>query len=414
MNNNGRVPSQARAVSRLTRRRALGVFAACGTVALVLASCSSSPATPAASSSTPFRVLFIDGLSGGFAPIGNGNLAGMNAAVSVINSEGGILGHKVELTSKDDQASPQDAVNILQASLSSGPTPNLVYAGGSSTENLALLPILTQKKILSVEQGGSTQLSDGTTFPYNFTTAPLPSYEYTAIGDYFQSKGIKSVGVISSNDALGASEIALMEPAFKKLGITYSIQQYSDTALDMTPQLEALKATNAGGLVVIGYGTPIPHIINNLTTLGWNVPVVGNLAVSATPLTTLVPLNELSNTQLIALILQKYKPIDQQTANVAKGLRAILAQGPITQPIYTYSLSYDALQLVALAAKNAGSIQTAAIVRALNHLKAVSNPPYISLPVMTYTSTLHAPAAPPQYYIFAPANSSVKDGMFNG
>jgi len=114
MNNNGRVPSQARAVSRLTRRRALGVFAACGTVALVLASCSSSPATPAASSSTPFRVLFIDGLSGGFAPIGNGNLAGMNAAVSVINSEGGILGHKVELTSKDDQASPQDAVNILQ------------------------------------------------------------------------------------------------------------------------------------------------------------------------------------------------------------------------------------------------------------------------------------------------------------
>ena len=409
--------SRARSRMGRTKRRTLGTLAVCASVALVSAACSSNNnnSTPTTSASaTPFRVLFIDGLSGGFQPIGDGNLAGIKAAVQVLNAKGGILGHKVVLTPMDDQASPQNAVNILQSSLASGPTPNLVYAGGSSTENLALLPTLTKDKILSVEQGGSTALSDGATYPYNYTTAPLPSYEYTAIGDYFLKKGIKSVGVISSDDDLGSSELALMTPAFKKLGITYTVQNYSDTALSMTPQLEALKATNPGGLVMIGYGTPIPHIINDLTTLGWNIPVVGNLAVSATPLPMLVPLNELTNIQLIALILQKYKPLSAQPANIASALRAIEAQGPITQPIYTYSLSYDALQLIALAAKNAGSIQTAAIVKALNKLKPVSNPPYISLPVMTYTKALHAPTAPAQYYIFAPANSSVTDGMFNG
>ena len=210
----------------------------------------------------------IDGFSGGFAPIGGANLAGIKAAAEVINADGGILGHKIVITTKDDQASPQVAVNVLQASLASGPKPNLIYAGGSSTENLALLPILTQDKMLSMEQGGSTELSDGTKYPYNYTTAPLPTYEYAAIGQYFLNKGIHTVGVISSNDALGASEIALMQPAFQKLGLKFSVQQYSDTALDMTPQLEALKADNSKGLVVIGYGTPIPHIVNGLSTLG--------------------------------------------------------------------------------------------------------------------------------------------------
>ena len=142
------------------------------------------------------------------------------------------------------------------------------------------------------------------------------------------------------------------------------------------------------------------------------MPVVGNLAVAATPLTTLVPTSQLSNIQIIALILQHYKPLNQQTAGVAKGIRAIKAQGAITQPIYTYSLSYDMLQLVALAAKNVGSISTSALVKALNHLKPVSDPQYISLPVMTYTVTNHAPTALASQYVFAPANSPVTDGMF--
>ena len=368
----------------------------------------------AASGNSPFRVLMIDGLSGGFQPIGEANLVGFKAAIKLINAKGGIDGHHVVLTTKDDQGSPQVAINVLQAALASGPKPNLVYAGGSSTENLALLPTLTRDKILSVEQGGSTLLSNGNTYPYNYTTAPLPTFEYGAIGNFFLAKGVKSVGILSSDDALGASEIALMKPEFAKLDISYTIQQYSDTALDMTPQIQALKAANAKGLVIIGYGTPIPHILSNISTIGWNVPVVGNLAVAATPLTTLVPASQLSSLQLIALELQKYKPLSQQTPGVAAGLRAILAGagGKLTQPIYTYSLSYDAIELMAAAGNQAKSINTATLVNALNHLKHVKNPPYISLPVMTFTPTNHAPSAPPQDYFFAPATSPVKDGMF--
>ena len=105
------------------------------TVALAAAACM---AAPVWAQQAPFKVAFIDPLSGPFAAVGELMLNHLQFAVDDINAHGGVLkGAKLELLKFDGKLSAQDSVSALQSAIDQGA--KVVFTGGSGSSVVAAL-----------------------------------------------------------------------------------------------------------------------------------------------------------------------------------------------------------------------------------------------------------------------------------
>src|SRR5271169_1229126 len=130
---------------------------------------SASPASPGSSSGGTYNVFAVEALSGPDAAYGQAAGDAVKAAVDVINNSGGVLGHKVVLTMKDDTGDPTQAVTLLEAELAGPTKPDLVVPGLFSTETVPLVPITTKAGILSVAPGDAQSLDDPAKYPLHFS-----------------------------------------------------------------------------------------------------------------------------------------------------------------------------------------------------------------------------------------------------
>jgi branched-chain amino acid transport system substrate-binding protein len=333
----------------------------------------------------------------------------MKAAASVINKQGGILGHEVEFKIFDDQGNASTAVNIVQGQIASSP-PNAFYEGTSSTEALAMVPLTTSAKIFSFEQAAAANLDDPTKYPYNFSTSANTVPGYVALGQYLEAHHLTKVGILTSADAFGESENANAVAEFSKLGIQYKTVSYSVSSVNLTPQLEQLQAYNPDALYFVAFGPSAGYIVEDLHTIGWHVTTIGSPAVAATDLSKLVPAADLQGVDVEAFKVETWVAPSKRPSNLATMINALKAQGPISIPLYVYSFTYDGLQLIALAAKQANSISPAKLSYALEHLRQPSSPPYVSFAKEYYTPTEHSITASPSDFTFLPEGPLV-DGM---
>jgi ABC-type branched-subunit amino acid transport system substrate-binding protein len=94
-------------------------------------------------------------------------------------------------------------------------------------------------------------------------------------------------------------------------------------------------------------------------------------------------------------------------------VHAMQTFGPITTPLNTTSYQYDSVMVVAQAAKQANSIATPALVKALNHLKQPAHPLWVTLDKYVYTSSNHAPEAAPSNWIVSKV-TPLTNGQYGG
>jgi ABC-type branched-subunit amino acid transport system substrate-binding protein len=94
-------------------------------------------------------------------------------------------------------------------------------------------------------------------------------------------------------------------------------------------------------------------------------------------------------------------------------VHAMEAFGPITTPLITTSYQYDSVMVVAQAAKQANSIATPALVKALDHLKQPAHPLWVTLDKYVFSSSNHAPAASPSNWIVTPV-TTLTNGQYGG
>ncbi|HEY5266201.1 MAG TPA: ABC transporter substrate-binding protein [Acidimicrobiales bacterium] len=361
-----------------------------GSMALTAVSFSASAG--AAKAKSPFNVLMIVGTTGPVAPPSDAEIQATKAAAEVINSQGGILGHQVKVQVQNDNLDPTTALSELQSAESGSSKPNLVFAGTTSNETLAMLPTLTRDQTLSMELAGSGVFDD----PYQFA---LPDYLPTqaqAMVQAIQKKypTAKKIGIAITNDAFGTALLDAYEPAITAAGLTYSVQTFAPTATDVTPELQALQATNPDVLIASGYGAIGGYILQDRANLGWTVPVVGDGQEGSNNLPALVPASALVGVSLCIQNVSVYKPLSQQSKAFNTFFKATQKMGSkFTQSIVLYSLSYDDLMLTALAAKQAGSITGPAIAKALESLKQPKVKPYVSWATEGFTKKLHVEQA---------------------
>src|SRR5579862_7045944 len=186
--------------SRRFRRICRRTLVAAAVLTVSAAACSS--AQPQAAESSDLTVAAFNPFSGPDASFGPEMWAGCQAAVTAINAEGGVLGHKVACMSVDTHGVPNDAVTAAARMLAT--TPHLLgVLGPSSDEADATAPLINAAKVPMFADTGESSF-DHNKLQYFWRLVPADDVRGYAMALYAKSKGYLRGAAVFGNDVGGA------------------------------------------------------------------------------------------------------------------------------------------------------------------------------------------------------------------
>jgi branched-chain amino acid transport system substrate-binding protein len=349
-----------------------------------------SGSTAAGASSSPFTVYLDTALSGQLASGSKADVLGFQLAADRVNSTGGLDGRKISVHVANDNGSSSTAVSLLDAYLASHSAPNVIVTAGSQAEP-QLEAIANAHHILSFSDN-PTAPDNGNikTFPLNFEFVVSAAGQAQGLINYVKSTGDKKVAIIAGDDSFGQGNVAAWESEVKAAGIQIvGTELYSDTALDMTPQLAALKADNPQILYISGAGTPLTYVLEDRKAMGWNVTSVGDPGVAFSIGTGITPLSAAGSLSAEAFSSNVVVPKSQWTPGYKALMTALAKNGGISQPLEDYSNWWDMPIVLQVAANQAKSTQTTSLAKALEHLKQPHPAPWVAYVYEGFSPTSH-------------------------
>ncbi|WP_313355796.1 ABC transporter substrate-binding protein [Microbacterium sp.] len=368
-------------------------------------------------SDDPIKAVILGGL-GAEGILGDNATTAVTAAkasVDAVNDLGGILDREVEITHLEDNADPTVAVTKLREYIATKGKPDVVLNSGPSTITEAMLPILTQNKVLSFNIGPTATSADPKVNPYSFDlSASVPDYLGSFV-DEVGARGYEKVAVLHGSSAYGELFGQQAEAMLKEEGFDITGNQgFDNAALDMTPQLSALQGGDPDVLVLDAYGAPLGYVLQSLEKLGWDVPVMGNTSVSATGLIARpAPDGVLGTTQVKNLTMQVYSSTQYNPDDTAvnEAVERMVAAGDIRASLIT-AYNYDSMLLFKAAAEKAGGVDDVdALVKAMVDPEVQKTAGTAILSNYAFTAELHSPHVSPDQFTFIPPGKLV-NGQF--
>lgn len=357
----------------ISRRRLMLAFVAA--ISLFAAACnqgggSSSGGAP---SSNTIKVGVYSPFSGGSSPMGLSMRDGVRLAVEEINAKGGVLGKKIELVERDDQADNPRGAQVMQEMINNekvvavlGPTNTGVAKASYKYPEDAKIPML-----INVSAGAPVNelFKD---YPDNYVFRIAASDDLQAemiVNEAVDKRGYKKVAVLADDTAYGQGGKDKMLTALTKRNMKpVSEGKFKLKDTDMTPQLQEAKAAGAEALLVYGIGPELAAIANTMQKINWKVPMIGGWTLSmsnfidnakengdgATTPVTFIQNGTTSDKakKFVDDYVAKYKP---ENGRIPVAVAA--AQG------------YDAMYLLAQAIEQAGSTDGAKVKAALENLQ---------------------------------------------
>lgn len=195
--------------------------------------------------SGPVKIAIVEPFSGSFGYFGDFLKNSLQYEVDKINADGGLLGRKVEVITRDDQIQAQPTVTAVRE-LSDDPSVGLIVGPSFSFLYNAARPIYDEKQQLNCPLSvDSTDAVEGA--KYTFRAGPYNNLFITSLLKYFQESGtVSSVGVVYANDDTGQAtdkEFAKLAPEY---GIDYlGAQFYNADAPNQISQFNNLKDADA-------------------------------------------------------------------------------------------------------------------------------------------------------------------------
>jgi ABC-type branched-subunit amino acid transport system substrate-binding protein len=189
--------------------------------AVVLAACASSSSSSSSgggstSGGGPITYGVLSCFTGRLASLGQAMLQGSQVAVSEINSAGGVLGRKLQLTTGDTGCDVADGVTATNQML----TKNVSGVIGPETQEInGVEPILDANHIVDEFQGGDTA-RDHQTDPYFFRDSPSDSQLGVAMALYGHQQGYTKAVMLFYSDPAAQTFLKPVSDTFTKLGGT--------------------------------------------------------------------------------------------------------------------------------------------------------------------------------------------------
>ena len=310
-------------------------------------------------------------LTGGSSPMGVSMRDGAKLAVTEINAKGGLLGRKIELIERDDEAKNERGVQIAQELINKE---KVVAALGYINSGVALA---SQRFYQEAKIPVMNNVATATLIAKQFADQPENYVFRNSANDTIQSTMIvdelvnrrkfSKIAILADSTNYGQLGREDLEKALAAKGLkAVAIEKYNIKDVDMTPQL--LKSKEAGAEIVITYGIgpELAQIANGMVKLGWKVPIMGSWTLSmgnfidnagknadgaTMPQTFIQEANTPKRTSFIAAYQKAYK-VDRIPSPVSA------AQG------------YDSVYLLAAAIAQAKSTDGSKVREALEDLKA--------------------------------------------
>lgn len=265
-----------------TRRRAAVLLLALVTP-VVLAACTAPGSNTNTSQPTggPIKIALVDAQSGQLSSLGAWELKGARLAIDEWNAAGGINGRQIELGVFDDQGDPTVGTNLARKIASEGYIAMIGTAESAVT--IAMAPILKDSKIPNITSGQSPGLV-AVKSPFLFLNGPTSTtYDETLAKYIVDTKGIKSIAMITNNGGYGKGEHDAFNKALESRGVTpLSDQVVTTDQKEFSAALTTIRQKNPQVVFIGAEEVQSGLIVKQARDLGITVPFAGG-APQGTP-----------------------------------------------------------------------------------------------------------------------------------
>ena len=328
---------------------------------LTLAIAAALGSTVPALAAEPIKIGLVTALSGQSARAGEAITRGLTIAIDELNAAGGVLGRKFELIRRDDEATPAKGV-IAARELVFKEKVTVLFGGLDTPVSLAIVPIMNEAKVpfMGPWAAGTPITSNRANPNFIFRVSAVDEIVDKAMLKYAQKNfATKKPGLILINNPWGESNEKGLRAAMDAKGVKHAgIEKFEGNDIDVVPQLTRLKAEGADTLFLVGNVGPSAQVVKSLDRMGWKVPIVSHWGPAGGRFTELAGPNAKD-----VHFVQTYSFFGDQSPVGAKVMKLLMAKysdikgpGDIT-PAVGVANAYDAMHLVALAIKGAGSTE---------------------------------------------------------
>ncbi len=320
----------------------------------------------------PIKIGVSGPFTGGSSSMGVSMRDGVRLATEEINKAGGVMGRKLLLIERDDEAKNERGVQIAQELINKE---KVVATVGFINTGVALA---AQRFYQEAKIPVMNNVATGSIVTKQFTDQPENYIFRNAAHDSIQApmiveeavtrRGFKKVAILADSTNYGQLGRADLEKALTAKSIMpVAVEKFNIKDVDMTAQL--LKAKEAGAEVVLTYaiGPELAQIANGMTKLGWKVPMIGSWTLSmANFIDNAGPGGEGARMPQ-TFIQQATTP--KRTAFVNTYLKTFKPKNDRIDSPVSAAQGYDSIYLLAAAIKQAASTDGVKIKDALEDLK---------------------------------------------
>lgn len=309
--------------------------------------------------------------TGGSAPMGVSMRDGVRLAATEINAKGGVLGRKLELVERDDEAKNERGVQIAQELINKDKVAATV--GFINTGVAQAAQRFYQQAKIPVMNNVAT----GSIITQQFAAQPENYVFRNSASDQIQSAMIvqeavdrrkfKKVAILADSTNYGQLGRADLEKVLAAKSIKpVSVEKYNLQDVDMTAQL--LKAKQAGAEVVLTYGIgpELAQIANGMEKLGWKVPLIGSWTLAMANFIDNAGKNGEGTRMPQTFIQDASTP--RRKAFIDAYVKAYNPPNGRMPSAVSAAQGYDSVYLLAAAIKQAGSTDGPKVLAALENL----------------------------------------------
>jgi len=241
----------------------------------------------AAVAAEPIKIGVSGPYTGGSSPMGVSMRDGVRLAASEINASGGILGRKIELVERDEEAKNERGVQVSQELINKE---RVIATVGYINTGVALASqrFYQEAKIPVINNVATGSIITRQFLPpeypnnYVFRTSASDTIQSAMIvNEAVENRKFTRLAILADSTNYGQLGREDLEKALAAKHLKpVAEEKFNIKDVDMTAQL--LKAKEAGAQAILTYaiGPELAQIANGMEKLGWKVPMIGSWTLS--------------------------------------------------------------------------------------------------------------------------------------
>ncbi|MGF1506248.1 MAG: ABC transporter substrate-binding protein [Anaerolineae bacterium] len=226
----------------------------------------------------PYKIGFIAAITGGAAPLGEPEAATAEMIQAQLDEQGGITGpdgvtRPVEIIILDSQSNPDAATSAITQLIEEEEV-DLLIAGTTSGNSLAMVPIATENQVPMISMaaaGAIVRNEDGSAREWIFKTPQdnLQSAEWQ--GQYLNTLGFANACYLFENNGYGQDTLASAQAVYPDYGVEIG---YNDSFNATDTEFPQVQNVLADGCEVVVIGSTTNGSINMHNAVAQGAPDV--------------------------------------------------------------------------------------------------------------------------------------------